>query len=352
MKVGLAAGFSGPVAVYGQKEQLGIELAFDELKTSHPNWQFTLVTADDQCSPAGGASAYAKLVDQDQVDVILGSPCSGATLGGMPALKAGGVPGITYSATNPAVTDQAGVGGNTYEWRINLNETIMGNIWANYIATSGVTKLAMLAQNTDGGRGSVDAYKKIFANTPQVKVVDVEYFDVGTSDVRPQLTKAEQAGANGVVINAEVAECALIARQMHELSISFNPYFFSSAAGCNNPQAMTAMGDPTFGNGLLEGGLWQSSPDQPMIAAYKAKNGEEPPADAAMAYYAAMTLGKALEAGGAGRAGIEKGLSLVDWQSPIGPIKFDDHNQAHTNFYISKNENGTIVLLKTLPTTP
>lgn len=346
VKIGLSAGFSGAEAFLGQDAQKGAQMAIDELKQSDPKVQYSLVTADDECSPAGGASAFGHLIDVDQVDVVLGSACSGSTLGGMPALQRSKVPGITFGATNAQITDQAGVGGNRYMWRMNLNDAIIGASFSQFIASQGVKKAAILAQNNDFGRGAADVYK---ADLPKdnVAVAGTDFFPVGASDVRPQLTKLGSEGADAVLLFGEAQDCGLVVRQMNELGMHLHIY---SRSACTNDEGLKAMGNPQLGNGTVEGSYWVDTPDQPMVKRYQQKYGQIPPYNAALAYYAVYTIDKAVQAGGGGRDGIEKGFSKVDWNSAIGPIKFDSHDQAHPNLFLVTIDNGQIKLLKTTPT--
>jgi branched-chain amino acid transport system substrate-binding protein len=346
VKVGLSAGFSGAEAFLGQDAQKGAQMAIEELKQSDPRFQYSLVTADDECTPAGGASAFGHLIDVDQVDVVLGSACSGATLGGMPLLQRSKVPGMTFGATNPQISDQSGVGGNKYMWRMNLNDAIIGDSFSKFIASQGVKKAAILSQNNDFGRGAADVYK---ADLPKdnVTVAGVDYFPVGASDVRTQLTKVGQEKADAVLLFGEAQDCGLVVRQMNELGMHLKIF---SRSACTNDEGLKAMGNPQLGNGVVEGSYWVDTPDQPMVKKYQQKYGQIPPYNAALAYYAMYTIDKALQAGGPGRDGIEKGLAKVDWKSAIGPIKFDDHDQAHPNLFLVTIDNGQIKVLKTTPT--
>ena len=84
--------------------------------------------------------------------------------------------------------------------------------------------------------------------------------------------------------------------------------------------------------------------------AYEAKFGGSPLSYAVQAWIGMHTIALAAEAGGGGSEGIQAGLAQVDWDSPIGPVKFDANHQAHHDMFILGFESGKIVLKERVPT--
>ncbi len=71
LKLGLMLPLSGDYAVAGQNMQKGMLLALDAYKAEHPGVQIDVVIEDDAYDATKGVSAYNKLVNLDQVDMIL-----------------------------------------------------------------------------------------------------------------------------------------------------------------------------------------------------------------------------------------------------------------------------------------
>ena len=346
VKVGLASAFSGNVGFYGPDARKGIELAIAELEKSNPDVKYELSISDDLCTPAGGATAFRQLVNSEEVDVVIGSGCSGATLGGMPALATAQTPGITYGATNPKITEQAGVGGNAYMWRMNLNDQQIGKAFAEFIAKDGSKTAAMIGENNDFGRGAAAVYEKALPEAG-VKFLGSDFFTPGTNDLRSLLGKIVADKPDALVLIGEPPDCALLARQKKELGLEAKIF---SRAGCNLDETLKLMGDPNLGNGITEASYWTRTDDQPMVEEFKAKYGDYPPYNAALAYYAMMTVDQAVRLGGPSRQGINDGLAKVDWKSAIGEIKFDDHHQAAPNLFLVRVENGQSKILAKIET--
>lgn len=341
--VGLSSAFSGAIGFQGPDARKGIELAIKQLKDDGSPIDYKLVIADDECTPAGGASAFRNLLEVQQVDVILGSGCSGATLGGMPALLEGAeVSAITYGSTNPKITSS----GNPFMWRMNLNDATIAKSFSRYILDDGVKSVHILSVNNDFGRGAAEVYQKSLPELG-VDVKGSDFFTTGTADLRSMLSKIAQDKPDAVLFFGEPPDCALLVRQKRELNIDVKLF---SRGGCYTDEALHLMGDPKLGDGLTEAAYWARTAEQPMVEAFKAAYGDFPAYNAALAYYAMLTVNEAVKAGGASREGINKGLATVDAVLDIGPIKFDETHQAYPNLFIVRIEGGESKVLKTITT--
>ena len=79
-------------------------------------------------------NAVRKLIDLDEVNVIIGCACSSVTLAVMPVIEQAKIPMLTLSATNPQITQIAGVGGNIWEFRLNVDDSIIASTLGKLIA--------------------------------------------------------------------------------------------------------------------------------------------------------------------------------------------------------------------------
>lgn len=348
IRIGLSASFSGATAFYGQLAKAGAELAADELNAKGGKYKYQLVTADDQCTPDGGSSAFGNLLDVQQVDVILGSPCSAATLGGMTLLPAAKVPALTVSSTAPSITQQAGVGGNMYMWRMNIGDDVMATVFSKYIAAQGIKKIAIIAVNSDFGQGAVAAYKKTFA-ADGVTITTTQFYTQGGGDFRTQLTNIGASGAQAMLIIGAYPDAAVMMHQFKELGLGIRVYARGDVVSTGFQQAA---GNPNLGNGIQEADNWdpsyQAYPD--FAKAYRQKFHSDPQSEAVQAWLGMQVIAQAVAAGGGGQAGIERGLAKVSWSSPIGPVKFDAHHQAHHDMFIMTFDHGMIKLVKRIHT--
>src|SRR5262252_579724 len=94
IRIGFASAMSGPAAITGEGVRWGATLAVEEInaKGGVMGRQLEAFFADNKAQPGEAVSAVRKLVDVDQVDLIIGQTHSGACLGAMPVVKELGVP--------------------------------------------------------------------------------------------------------------------------------------------------------------------------------------------------------------------------------------------------------------------
>jgi branched-chain amino acid transport system substrate-binding protein len=112
VKIGHASG--GParssLSAYSKQSEQGASLAIEELNQQNiaigsQKVRFQLVAKDDQSNPSVAEKVAKELVEEKVVDVV-GHLTSGMSIRASKIYEAAGVPHITPSATNPALTRQ------------------------------------------------------------------------------------------------------------------------------------------------------------------------------------------------------------------------------------------------------
>jgi branched-chain amino acid transport system substrate-binding protein len=307
-----------------------------------------IITADNGCTPDGAVSAARKLIDLDQVDVILGGGCSGATLGAMPVIQQAQIVQLTDVSSNPTITANAGpAGGNIWQFRINADDSIIAKTFSNDIAKE-AKSVVVYASNNDFGRGAVDAYNLSLPKAG-VEVKGVEFYQPGQADYRSGLAKVQTQNPDALLMIMESQDAAIFVRQLDE--VGFKPKLFARGSVVTPEFVELIKDQPSLGEGLREASLWAVGEDPAFDSAFQLRYGKLPPANGSGPYYAAKVLAEAIRiAGKADRTSIREGLTKVDMQLPWGHVKFDDHNQAHPNITVSVIKDGKIQLLSVLPT--
>src|SRR5215510_15026369 len=102
IRVGLASAMSGPSAITGEGVVWGATMAVEDINAK------------------GGIMG-------DKVDVIVGQTHSGACIGAMPIIKELQIPQVTEACSNPKIRETSGVGGNEWQFRVNIDDAIMAN---------------------------------------------------------------------------------------------------------------------------------------------------------------------------------------------------------------------------------
>jgi branched-chain amino acid transport system substrate-binding protein len=296
-----------------------------------------------------GRAALIQLTQVDRVNVVLTSNCSGAVLGGMNVLQQQRIPGVVTAATNAKITGEAGVGGNKYIFRINSMDTMFAQQFSKYIAGKGIRKIAFLATNNDFGRGIVQSFAPEFHKLG-VQVTTQQFFETGSADFRPQLTAIDASGAQAILSPAQYPNMIVILRQMKELGLKQKVF---ARADVVSLAFLAAAGDRHLGDGVEEATYWDPtlSQDPGFRAKLKARFGTEPSLNAYVTYWGMKVVYQAiLNGGGADPEQIRKGLEQMDFQTPLGRIKFNDHNQAQSDVFIAGLVNGEIKLINRIST--
>ena len=113
VRLGIVTPMSGPNARYGAFSLRGAQLAAKEINGAGGvgNRQVKILSADSQGTPVEGVSATRRLIDQDQVDFLIGDVSSSVTLAMQPVVEDAGVLLLNAASSNPKITYGAGVGG-------------------------------------------------------------------------------------------------------------------------------------------------------------------------------------------------------------------------------------------------
>lgn len=349
VKIGLYGPLTGPVAFLGEGFDFGIKLAIEELGNEISGHPIEYVVADNKCNPTDAVNAVSKLIDEDQVDAIIGGGCSSATVAALPIIAEGQTPAVSATSTNPGIYNEMGVGGNEYQFRINPDDLIMAQGFAQFIVErTSPESVSLVAENTDFGRGAISAYKPIF-DSLGVELATEDYFDLGTADFRPALTSMRASGSDAVLIVMTERDCAAFMRQYREVGVEADVY---SRGACTSPLFLElTQDDPAVADGIIEFAFFNKLQDPDLAERFQAR-WDTPLTGHRMGGYYAMyhTLAPAIEkviADGQeiNRENIRAALEALDLETPAGPINFDDHNQAYTNGVLSINvlqDDGTV----------
>ena len=357
IRVGFASAMSGPSAITGEGVMWGATMAVEDVnaKGGIMGHKVEVFFADNKGTPGEAVSAVRKLVDVDKVDVIIGQTHSGACLGAMPIIKELQVPEVTEACSNPKIREMSGVGGNEWQFRVNIDDVIMANTFSKYIGQQ-VKSVSIIAQNDDFGRGAAAAYDAAFKKFG-VKLVSTEFFDRGQADYRPLLTKIKRANPDAVLLVMLASDASVFLRQFRELGLKQRLFARGSVATVEFLDL--TKDNPTIGDGVVEATFWTASLDPEWekrwlerwktpvrihgsLAALTFKYAVVPAIELALKKY-----------GKADRKTIRDALEQIDVkESPLGPIKFDDHHQAWINMVLLEMKGGQIRLLEKIPTSP
>ena len=347
--IGLSAPLSGAEGSIGQEYQNGIDLAISQINASGGvlGRNLQLFSADNACDNATGVNAVGSLAEQDHVVAIIGSACSNVTLAVMPVIQRLGVTQLTVGATSPAITQGAGVGGNQWEFRLNINDAIMGQADSELVALDGLKSVVVIASNDAYGQGAAAVFAQSLPSLG-VRTLSTEYYARGQNDFRPMLTKIKGENPQGLIVIADYPDAAPMALQAQEIGLTNVKIYDRGTIVSQEFEKLVK--NPAIWSGAAGAARWAPSGSQ-FETQFKARYGRAPDVLDALPYYGVQVLAKAIEAAhSTNRTAIRNALAKMNICIPdLGPIHFDSHHQAHPDVFVVELDHGTIKLLKRMP---
>lgn len=333
-KIGLVSPLSGANARYGAFANKGANLAAKEINAAGgvQGRKLELVSGDSQCVPAEGVSATKRMISFDQLPIIIGDICSSVTLAMQPLAEEAGVLLVNAASSNPMITYKAGVGG--FKWTFRNYPTDEGRaaiVLEHAVKNRGLKSFAVLSVDSDYGRGAISFTKKYLPRFPEAKILSEDYYKDSETDFRPVLSKIRNSGAQAILMYGQADTTPIVARQMLEMGLAGKVVLVGNG---EFNTAKTIAAAPSVLNGSIEAAAWlpewTSARSQKFVEDYKKAYGGEMPNNHAYTHWETTHLvAAAIKAAGSLKPeDVRNALAKIRYDSAMGPVTFDDHNQA------------------------
>jgi branched-chain amino acid transport system substrate-binding protein len=325
--IGEVGSLTGSEATFGISTRNAIELAIREVNAAGgvKGKKIEIRVYDNQSKPEEAANAANRLINQDNVLLILGEVASTNSIAMATKAQPAKVPMISNASTNPKVT-QIG----DYIFRVCFIDPFQGYVMAKFAHDNlKLTKLAVLRDlGSDYSQGLADVFERKFTEMGG-KIVAGETYTKGSTDFRSQLTAIKRASPEAIYIPGYYNDIGLIARQARELGITAK---LMGGDGWDSEKLFE------LGGAAVEGSYFSNhySPDDPnpkiqkFIADYKAAYGSVPDALAALGYDAAKVAVDAIQrAPSFDRAAIRDAIAATrNFPGVTGSITLDEKRNA------------------------
>ncbi|MBR0706670.1 MULTISPECIES: ABC transporter substrate-binding protein [Bradyrhizobium] len=348
VRLGLVAPMSGPNARYGAFSMRGAQMAAKEINDAGGvgGRKINVMPGDSQGTPVEGVSATRRLIDQDRVDFIIGDVSSSVTLAMQPVAEDAGMLLLNAASSNPMITYKAGVGGFKWSFRNYPTDENRALLVLQYAAEKkGFTKYAVLSVDSDYGRAAIQFTKKYL---PRFKsaILTEDYYKEGEVDFRSVLSKIRDSGAQAIIMYGNADSSPIVGRQMMEVGIAGKIPLIGNA---EFNTASTIKAAPKAMEGAIEAAAWLPAYDSPkskaFVEKFTAEYREAPNNHAYVHWETVHLLAKAIEqAKSVDREKVRAALSGIKYDSAVGEVTFDDHNQARLPMILLEIEGGKPVI--------
>lgn len=322
IKIGHVAPLTGGIAHLGKDNENGARLAVDEanaegIKIGGKPIKFEIVAEDDQADPKVGNTVAQKLVDAKVVGVV-GHLNSGTTIPASAIYNQAGLPMISGSATNPALTEQ----GFNNIFRVVGRDDQQGPAVANYLVANTKPKtVAVVDDATAYGEGLANEVEKTL-KAAGVKVLPREKGTDKTADWKAVLTKIKGKKPDAVFYGGMDATAGPMLKQARELKIG--AVFAFGDGACTDKMGELA-GDAAEGLVCSQAGIPVQAAGGKFLEGYKAKFNTDPILYGPFTYDATKLLIAAMQkADSVDPAQYLAALKAIDYNGASGNIRFDE----------------------------
>jgi branched-chain amino acid transport system substrate-binding protein len=337
IKVGLVIPQAGVYAPLGTDMKNGWDLWLDKHQNMLGNYTVTTVTADEGDSPQTGVPAVQKLLQSDQVDVLVGIVNSSTALGVVNMVNEAKK---LLVVSNAGAADITGKSRSPYIWRTSFTNAQVAGAMGKYLAGTGKTAYA-IAPDYAAGAEAIAGFTNAFTAGGGSVVGSAKPAFGKTDDYQPFISKIKASGAQSTYCFFAGAEAVSFVKQYSQFGLSSQVPLFGSGF-LTEGGVLAAQGDAAVG---VETALHYSTEldnkaNQDFKAAYQTKYGKPPTVYAVQTWDAANVLDRALRTanslqGDAISAALGSIGPIAD--SPRGPWSFDGQSPKQ-NFYLRKVE--------------
>ncbi len=318
IKIGVITPLTGEAAAWGNWVKNSIDLAYQEV--NNPN--IKLIYEDSMCDPKTGVTAYNKLKNVDDVDLVTGFVCSSVAMAVAPLAEEDD---LTMITTGASATDLKDAGEHIFTaWPLNDAQAIFV---ADYLIENDVKRVAILYVNNDFGVTMKDAFNGQFEQGER-EITKIEVVEQKATDIRTQLTKIKETNPEYVFLGTYYENAGFVLRQNEELAYDLN---FIGSVDTYNEQTREIAEDTVVGYKYSKPIVSDPTVYQDYVRNYESKYGEKPDSPGEAAYDAFYLIGNALK----NKVDVEEYLlSVKDYLGASGKFSIDSKGNIIREFEI------------------
>lgn len=322
VSIGVLFGLSGDIAVYGEVQQHGVQLAVEQINGSNYLGAGTTLEAlfEDTGATGEGAIAAMDTVLGKGVVVVVGPTLSTQAFSADPIAQESGIPVLGVSNTANGITNMG-----DFVFRDSLPEaSVVPGTIAQATEILGLENVGIIWGNDDDFTASgYEVFKGALADN-NVSIIADETFARGDVDFNAQLTKIIAENPDALVVSALAQEAAQIITQSRNLGFEGA---IIGGNGFNSPAIISQAGEAA--EGVIVGAAWNIASDaaisQEFIDAFEESFGAAPDQFAAQSYTGVWLIATAIRRADSGDpASIRDALAAItNFDSPLGSFSFD-----------------------------
>ncbi len=239
--IGMAIDMSAGTASYGQAAEQAVKIAVDEFNAAggYNGQKVKVIIYDDAANPQKSVELVTRLISQDKAVALLGPANSGNANQHIDFVQKSEIPEVIPVATAAPITLKFANEPKNYIFRVSMVDSAQVQVMLRWAKEKGYKKIGVIHDTTGYGTFGVDEVKK-HAASYGVEVPATASFQVGDTDMAPQLNKMRDAKVDMVIIYALAPEVAQVLKSADK--INYKPVFMGSWAS-GDPLVKKLAGD-------------------------------------------------------------------------------------------------------------
>jgi len=350
IRIGNLNSYTGGIAYAAENNLNGMNLYFDSINWTVAGRKIEIIKEDDQFNPQRGLQKAKKLVESDNVDLLLGVQASNVALAVLNYMKQQKAFYVVSGAGTDAITWDR----YPYLFRTSISTYQLSTPMANYIYDNLGKEIVTTASDYAGGRDVMAQFKRPYLARGG-KVLKEIWPPLNTTDYSPYLTDIKSINPPVTYDFMPGADAVRFIQQYSEFGLKEKMPL--TGFTIIDSQTVSALGKAAVG--VISALTYVDTVDNPeskeFAANFKAKYKISPDLFADYGYVAAKALGEALKMTGGDASNKDKlaeAMSKVKFNAPRGPFRMDPatHNPIQDIYICQVIDSGSGISTKILST--
>jgi branched-chain amino acid transport system substrate-binding protein len=339
IKIGIIEPLSGPLALIGEKNLKGYQLAIDKINVkggiqSLGGAKLTAIIGDSEGKPQVAMSQAERLINQGAV-LLVGAYQSAAVFSATQTAERFKTPFIVSLGIADNITER----GLKYTFRVMGTSSMLSKQFMGFLKEIGkltgkpVKRIGLLYEDTLFGKSMSDTHKKYVGDFGYEIVSDVTY-PSGKSELSGQVSKLVNGKPDFIILTSYLSDAIVITRTLYELNVT--PLGFLGTGGYDQPDYVKETGK--LSENFLVSAMWSHTVNLPGVTEvngeFKKLHGFDMTGFAAICYTSAYLIKDVLErAASVDKEKLRKALEDTDMKVKEKGnilhygIKFDEKGQ-------------------------
>lgn len=240
IKIGSVLSLTGAASYIGEPMHQTLEMYIEKANAEGGilGRKLQLIQYDDGSDAAKSNSFAKRLIEEDKVDAIIAGNTSGATMAMLPLVQSAGIPFFSL-AGSVAIVEPV----KSWIFKTPPTDRMMAESSMEDMTRRGVKKIGLLTETGAYGQSARKESQNLVGKMGLTLVAD-ETFGPKDTDMTPQLSKINAAGAEAVFIVGSGAGPAISTRNAAQLGLKFKIY---QGGGANSEEFIKQSGSASEG---------------------------------------------------------------------------------------------------------